>query len=237
MTVRRSARRHHSAPTRAFSLLGEFFVTLSVIMALFLVYRIWWTNIEADRQSQTTAAAIRGDWAQRDEGAEQHQSRTAPGIGFLHIPALGEPGEIAIVEGTDPKRLNEGVAGYYTAPVRASMPWDREGNFSLAAHRDGHGAKFHNLDKMRAGDHIVVETQHDWYIYTVFSTLPKTTDSNVGVIDPVPKGSGRYTRGQYITLTTCTPVLSSDYRLVVWGELTRVDPVTSDRSRPAELRR
>ena len=158
-----------------------------------------------------------------------------PGLGFLHIPAL-ETGEIAVVKGTDAERLNEGVAGYYTEPVRSAMPWDREGNFSLAAHRDGHGAKFHNLHKLHAGDPIVMETQQKWYIYTVFATLPKTLENNTGVIEPIPLGSGRYTRGRYITLTTCTPVLTSDYRMVVWGELSRIDTVDSERTPPAELR-
>ncbi|MFF6981368.1 class E sortase [Streptomyces sp. NPDC008343] len=230
----RSERPPRSAPARVFGVLGEVLVTIAVVMALFLVYRIWWTNLEAERRSVSTAAAIRDKWSRADTAGNAESGTKAPGMGFLHVPALGS-GEIAIVEGTDPERLNEGVAGYYTAPVRAAMPWEREGNFSLAAHRDGHGARFHNLDKVEPGDHVVVETQTDWYVYTVFATLPKTAETNVGVIDPVPKGSGRYTGSQYITLTTCTPVFTSDYRLVVWGELTRVDPVTADRTPPPEL--
>ncbi|WP_241192306.1 class E sortase [Streptomyces sp. ADI96-02] len=232
----RPGRPPRSAPARLFGVLGEVFVTVAVIMALFLVYRIWWTNVEADRMAQSTAKAIRAEWS-REGGGGRQKSASSPGIGFLHVPALGGAGEIAIVEGTDPERLDEGVAGFYTHPVRSAMPWDREGNFSLAAHRDGHGAKFHNLDKVRSGDHAIVETEGKWYVYTIFATLPKTADTNVGVIDSIPKGSGRYTRGQYITLTTCTPVFTSDYRLIVWGELTRVEPVTPGRTPPPEMRR
>ncbi|MFD5989678.1 class E sortase [Streptomyces cyaneofuscatus] len=213
---------------------GEVLITVAVVMALFLVYRLWWTSVEAERQSVSTAAAIREAWSRTTVAESTDRDEGASGLGFLHVPALGSK-EIAVVEGTDPERLDEGVAGFYTEPVRAAMPWEGEGNFSLAAHRDGHGARFHNLDKLKPGDHVVVETRTEWYVYTVFATLPKTPETNVGVIAPVPEGSGRYSRGQYITLTTCTPVFTSDYRLIVWGELSRIDPMTADRTPPAEL--
>ncbi|MFD0008045.1 class E sortase [Streptomyces sp. NPDC127178] len=214
-------------------IIGEALVTAAALLALVLVYGIWWTNVEADRQARSTASAIRKQWSSPPSTPSR---APAPGIGFLHIPALGEDArEIAIVQGTDPERLDEGVAGYYTHPLRSAMPWDREGNFSLAAHRDGHGAKFHNLDKVDIGDALVVETRDQWYIYTVFSTLPHTSADNIGVIEAVPRGSGRHTRGRYITLTTCTPVLTSDYRLIVWGELKRVQAMDVHRTAPAEL--
>lgn len=81
-----------------------------------------------------------------------------------------------------------------------------------------------------------METRDDWYIYRVDATLPETSKFNTGVIAPVPEGSG-YTRpGRYITLTTCTPVYTSRYRMVVWGSLVRVDPVDAARTPPPELR-
>ena len=57
---------------------------------------------------------------------------------------------------------------------------------------------------------------------------------------PVPKwvGPGGAYRepGRYITLTTCTPVYTSRYRMAVWGSLVRVDPVDANRTPPPELR-
>ncbi len=71
------------------------------------------------------------------------------------------------------KVLNDGVAGYYTDPVKAALPTsDKKGNFSLAAHRDGHGAKFHNIDKVEKGDPIVFETKDTWYVYKVVRRPP-----------------------------------------------------------------
>ncbi|MFB6891596.1 class E sortase [Kitasatospora sp. NPDC056327] len=159
------------------------------------------------------------------------------GIGFLHVPAMGRDYQVLIRMGTDTATLAEGVAGVYEQPYRAAMPWDESGNFALAAHRDGHGAKFHDLDALRKGDAIVVETRDKWYVYRVDSTLPETSKYDTGIVAPVPKGSGYTAPGRYITLTTCTPVYTSRYRMAVWGSLVRVDDMDARRTPPAELRR
>ncbi|MFF2657537.1 class E sortase [Kitasatospora sp. NPDC058032] len=162
---------------------------------------------------------------------------TGAGVGFLHVPAMGRNYQVLIRMGTDTDTLAEGVAGVYEQPYRAAMPWDASGNFALAAHRDGHGAKFHNLDALKKGDPIVVETRDKWYVYRVDSTLPETSKFDTGIVAPVPKGSGYTEPGRYITLTTCTPVYTSRYRMAVWGSLVRVDDMDAKRTPPAELRR
>jgi LPXTG-site transpeptidase (sortase) family protein len=135
------------------------------------------------------------------------------------------------------KILNDGVAGYYTDPVKATLPTsDKKGNFSLAAHRDGHGARFHNIDKIEKGDPIVFETKDTWYVYKTYAVLPETSKFNVDVLDAVPKESGKKKAGHYITLTTCTPVYTSRYRYVVWGELVRTEKVDGERTPLKELR-
>jgi LPXTG-site transpeptidase (sortase) family protein len=145
-------------------------------------------------------------------------------------------GEVLVKKGTATKLLNDGIAGYYTNPVKSALPQDKKGNFSLAAHRDGHGAKFHNIDKIEKGDAIVFETKDEWYVYKVYATLPETSKYNIKALAPVPEESGRRKAGRYITLTTCTPVYTSRYRYVVWGELDRVEKVDDERTPPAELR-
>ncbi|MFE7191191.1 class E sortase [Kitasatospora sp. NPDC057541] len=162
---------------------------------------------------------------------------TGAGVGFLHVPAMGRNYQVLIRMGTDTDTLAEGVAGVYEQPYRAAMPWDASGNFALAAHRDGHGAKFHDLDALKKGDPIVVETRDKWYVYRVDSTLPETSKFDTGIVAPVPKGSGYTEPGRYITLTTCTPVYTSRYRMAVWGSLVRVDDMDAKRTPPAELRR
>jgi LPXTG-site transpeptidase (sortase) family protein len=221
------------------SVIGEILITAGLILALFVVYSLWWTNVIADRHEKAAADRVRQQWAQSAPSGGGHSAPksldTKDGIGFLHVPAMGRHYEVLVKKGTSTDVLNEGVAGYYTRPTPSAMPWDKSGNFTLAAHRDGHGAKFHNIDKIKKGDPIVFETKDDWYVYKVFSILPETSKYNVKVLQSVPKQSGKTKPGHYITLTTCTPVYTSEYRYIVWGELERVDKVDSARTPPAEL--
>ncbi|MEU9474348.1 class E sortase [Streptomyces sp. NPDC048191] len=219
----------------AVSVLGEILITVGLLLALFVVYSLWWTNVIADRKANKEADRVRRNWA-HSTASGPGALDTKDGIGFLHVPAM-KNGEVLVEKGTGTDVLNDGVAGYYTEPVKATLPMSgKTGNFTLAAHRDGHGAKFHNIDKVRKGDPIVFETRDDWYVYKVFSILPETSKYNVKVTDQVPKESGKKKPGHYITLTTCTPVYTSEYRYVVWGELVRVEKVDSERTPPAELR-
>jgi LPXTG-site transpeptidase (sortase) family protein len=148
---------------------------------------------------------------------------------------MGKDYEVLVKKGTSTEVLNEGVAGYYTDPVESAMPWAKSGNFTIAAHRDGHGAKFHNIDKIRNGDPVVFEDRDHWYVYKVYKILPETSKYNVEVIDQIPRESGKTRAGRYITLTTCTPVYTSRYRYIVWAELVRTDKVDAARTPPKEL--
>ncbi|MEU3981592.1 class E sortase [Streptomyces sp. NPDC026672] len=218
----------------AVSFLGELLITAGLVLGLFVVYSLWWTNVVADRAADRQGDKVRDHWAEQDTGPGALD--TKDGIGFLHVPAMRN-GDVLVEKGTSTEILNDGVAGYYTDPVKAKLPMSGgEGNFTLAAHRDGHGAKFHNIDKLRKGDPIVFETKDKWYVYKTYAVLAETSKFNVRVLDQVPKESGRTKPGHYITLTTCTPVYTSRYRYVVWGELVRVDKVDSKRTPPKELR-
>ncbi|MYV41041.1 class E sortase [Streptomyces sp. SID1328] len=219
---------------RAVSFLGELLITAGVVLGLFVVYSLWWTNVVADRHADRQADRVRDHWA--DSAAGPGALDTKDGIGFLHVPAMRN-GAVLVAKGTSTDVLDEGVAGYYTDPARAMLPTTgKKGNFTLAAHRDGHGAKFHNIDKVHEGDPVVFETRDKWYVYKVYSILPETSKYNVDVLAQVPKESGRTKPGHYITLTTCTPVYTSRYRYVVWAELVRTEKVDAKRTPPAELR-
>jgi len=218
----------------AVSVFGELLITAGLILGLFVVYSLWWTNVVADREADKQGDKVRDTWAHQDTGPGA--LNTKKGIGFLHVPAMRN-GEVLVEKGTSTTVLNDGVAGYYTDPIKAALPTNgKKGNFTLAAHRDGHGAKFHNIDKVKKGDAIVFETKDKWYVYKVYDILDETSKYNVKVLTQVPKESGKTKAGHYITLTTCTPVYTSRYRYVVWGELVRVDAVDSKRTPPKELR-
>jgi len=239
---RRQAATARGRIAAAVSLIGELAITAGLILGLFVVYSLWWTNVIADNQAQKESDTVRRSWAASSAGSGPGKSAkpgaldTKDGLGFLHVPAMGKNYEVLVKKGTSTNVLNQGVAGYYTSPVKAAMPWDKQGNFTLAAHRDGHGAKFHNIDKIKDGDPVVFEDRDTWYVYKVYKILPQTSKYNVKVINQIPKESGKTRAGRYITLTTCTPVYTSEYRYIVWAQLVRTQKVDAHRTPPAELR-
>ncbi|MCU4747834.1 class E sortase [Streptomyces sp. G-5] len=219
----------------AISVFGELLITGGIVLGLFVAYSLWWTNVVANQEASRASDAVRDHWESEEADPEDPVAYDpSDGIGFLHVPTMTQD-EILVLEGTDLDTLNGGVAGYYNEPVESAMPWDEEGNFSVAAHRDGHGAKFHNIHKIEEGDAIVFETRNTWYIYRAYAILPETSRYNTAVLEDIPTESGATEAGRYITLTTCTPVFTSRHRYIVWGELERTEPVDEQRTPPAEL--
>ncbi|UGQ15252.1 class E sortase [Yinghuangia sp. ASG 101] len=213
--------------------IGELAMTLGLVMVLFVVYTKWWTNVIGDRNAARKASQLQEQWNAAENGEAplpapdpRQPDGFAPGKGFalLYIPKLGV--KVPVAQGTDKEKvLDKGLTGHYTEP-KTGMPWDAQGNFAVAGHRNTHGEPFRYINKLAAGDSIVVETATTYYTYTVKDTLPETSPRNIGVINPIPKGGPFKEAGRYITLTTCTPDGASTYRLIVWGEMSEERPRT-----------
>ncbi|MEW2288044.1 class E sortase [Streptomyces sp. NPDC047841] len=221
--ARRQARLRKPSPaTVASRAIGEVFITTGVLMLLFVTYQLWWTNVRAHAQAGSETHQLQDDWA----NGKRNPGVFEPGQGFaiLHIPKLDVVAPIA--EGVSNKRvLDKGMVGHYgEAPLKTAMPDARTGNFGLAAHRNTHGEPFRYINRLKAGDAVVVETQDTYFVYKVTSMLPVTPPSNTSVLNPVPPGSGFTRPGRYITLTTCTPEFTSKYRLIVWGKMVQERP-------------
>ncbi|MFI6648542.1 class E sortase [Streptomyces sp. NPDC050529] len=230
--ARRAAKAAKDSPAVVVSrVVGELFISLGVLMLLFVTYQLWWTNVRADQIAGRETNKIQDDWAhgKRSPGA------FAPGEGFaiIHIPKLDVVTPIA--EGISKEKvLDRGMVGHYgEAPLRTAMPADKQGNFALAGHRNTHGEPFRYVNRLTPGDKIVVETQEAYYTYEMTSVLPQTSPSNVSVIGAVPPQSGFKKPGRYITLTTCTPEFTSTYRLIVWGKM--VDERPRSKGKPDAL--
>ncbi|RKN38070.1 class E sortase [Streptomyces hoynatensis] len=213
------------------NVIGELFITTGVLLLLFVVYQLWWTNVEAKAHANNEANHLQEQWDQQGSAAGSDENRDpgefAPGEGFaiLYLPTLDV--RVPIAETTDKSSiLDNGMVGHYTEAdgLPTAMPWDEEGNFGLAGHRNTHGEPFRYINRLEPGDPIVVETENAFYTYEVRNTLDSTPPSNVDVLDPVPPDSGFTEPGRYITLTTCTPEFTSTYRLIVWGEMTEERP-------------
>ncbi|GAA2315986.1 class E sortase [Streptomyces kunmingensis] len=202
--------------------IGEVFISIGVLMLLFVTYQLWWSNIRAHNLAGNARHHLEDDWANGKGKPDTFE----PGQGFaiLYIPKLDVV--VPIAEGiSKTKVLDKGMVGHYGEDsIPTAMPDAKTGNFALAGHRNTHGEPFRYINQLKPGDPIVVETQDKYYVYKMANILPQTPPSNTAVINPVPVGSGFTTAGRYITLTTCTPEFTSTYRMIVWGKMVEERP-------------
>ncbi|OEV07714.1 hypothetical protein AN219_31885, partial [Streptomyces nanshensis] len=230
LEARRAERARREGPAIIASrFLGEVFISAGVLMLLFVAYQLWWTNVLAGQEAGGAAQSLQDQWkggGKAELDPERRADSFAPGEGFaiLYLPKLDV--RVPIAQGiSKPKVLDKGLVGHYDEqPFKTAMPWDKKGNFALAGHRNTHGEPFRYINRLVAGDEIIVETATKFYTYKMANRLPSTSPANTRVIEPVPQGSGFEKPGRYVTLTTCTPEFTSKYRLIVWGKMVEERP-------------
>lgn len=134
--------------------LGELLVTVGLVLLLFCVYELVWTNVEANRRQDAVAERVADDWRQPGPTAEPRAPLTlGKGFAFLRIPRLGKNFDVPVIEGVRKQDLARGV-GHYRQTARPG----EVGNFGVAGHRATNGEPFRDLDRVRRGDALVVET-------------------------------------------------------------------------------
>jgi len=113
--------------------------------------------------------------------------------------------DVVVVEGTTMSALRAGAGHYPQTPLPCEP-----GNVAIAGHRTTYGKPFHNLDLLKPGDPIVLETPIGSCTYKVTRTMI-VLPTDTYVVDPTPTPT--------LTLTTCHPKGSARQRLVVQAEL------------------
>jgi sortase A len=216
--------------------IGQTLVTAGVVVLLFVVYEVWVTDLLTGQRQDELSSELQTQW---DDAPAAQTGGTFTGgpievevgepFAVVHVPRLGENWSRVVVEGTGTAELEDGP-GHYVGTV---MPGE-QGNFSVAGHRVGRGSPFLDLDQMRPGDPIVVETAEGWFTYQVLGDaatgdfaspsgipgLQVVTPADVDVIAPTPGGTPEAAAtGRYLTLTTCHPKYSARQRLIVHAEL------------------
>jgi len=233
--------------------IGQTLITLGLVVLLFVVYEVYISNFFAHQRQVKVHNALENAWANgRDPllGLPGSASVTIPlgvGIANLYIPRLGKDYAWTIVQGTSDADLNEGPGHY----VETQLP-GQTGNFAIAGHRVGKGEPFLNLDKLRPGDAVIVETKSTWYVYRVKgsivdsdlgSTVPDgvpgreiVDPSDGSVIMPVPNHPGLAPTEKLMTMTTCHPKFTAEQRMVVHAVIdpTLTRPRTGD-TKPAVI--
>ncbi|MCC2307874.1 class E sortase [Cellulomonas chengniuliangii] len=246
--------RHGRAPRRsggsavysAIGVLGELLITLGFLVLAFLVWQLWWTDVEGNQAQAeiveslpwappAAAAAASGEATpvvaapRRDEPPVIAEPGHAVTFATVQVPRWSDEPERPISQGVDrPTVLDVLGIGHYP---ETAMP-GAIGNFSLAGHRTTYGKPLNRIAELQDGDPIVVRTADTWYVYRVTSSAI-VTPQDVQVIDPVPGQPGVEPTERMITLTTCHPMFSARERYVVHGVLDYWAPVAD--GSPAEI--
>ncbi|MGH9076943.1 MAG: class E sortase [Acidimicrobiales bacterium] len=195
---------------------GLAFITLGVMMLLFVAYQLVGTNFAEQHNQALLAQGFEHALAQSEgvPGPSVPPSATAslPGapvsgaIAHMVIPKLGL--DKYVVEGTDEASLQQGP-GHYAGTV---LP-GQTGNSAIAGHRTTYGAPFFRLDQLAPGDPIQITNLAGEHFTYLVARSEVVDPSDVAVLANTPGVAE-------LTLTTCNPRFSATSRLVVVARLT-----------------
>jgi sortase A len=197
---------------------GEILITLGLIVLLFAAYEVWGKAAIVGAEQNSLDQELAQQFAQPTQQAGIGPAAPPPlagdALARLYIPRLNK--NWVVVQGVTQKDIRY-APGHYP---NTAMPGE-VGNFSVAGHRNR--AIFWDLDQLKAGDPIVVETAQTFYVYTVTQShvvLPNA----IQVVAPVPNKPGAKPSAAMLTLTTCNPKFNNYQRLVIHAQLSRTAP-------------
>lgn len=210
--------------------IGEILITLALVVALYVAYQLFYTNIESGYKSQTLASEFKEQILKKPATEAESVSQETPAvvrtfkkatvIGLMYIPRLksdvwGEP----IVAGTNYSELAQGIGHYQNNPLPGEP-----GNFAVAGHRVTYGQPFYYFEKLLQGDEVFVLRPDGWYSYQLVSNQ-KIQENEVWVLGNVQEQVGIAADQNMITLTTCDPRWNSTRRWAWWGVQTGYFPL------------
>jgi sortase A len=134
------------------------------------------------------------------------------------IPAIEV--DVVVVEGTTASALRAGAGHYPETPLPCEV-----GNVAIAGHRTTYGRPFHNVDRLKPGNTIRLETPIGTCTYEVTQQPFPVSPSDMQVVANTPDEAT-------LTLTTCHPKGSARQRLIIKATLVHsdVEPAGGDLS-------
>mgnify|MGYP002382293570 FL=1 len=202
-------------------------MTAGTLILLFVAYQLWGTGLQEAKSQKALAKQFDSVVAEASTTSTTTSTTqppvTLPGqttpikvvpvatVAALPLPKVGDPVakiEIpkigitrTVVEGVNVHQLARGPGHYPTSPLPG-----QKGNVAIAGHRTTYGQPFHNVDKLSAGDQIILTTIQGTFVYEVTS-LEIVKPSATEVLDD--QGDNR------LTLTACHPKYSLKQRIIV----------------------
>jgi len=199
--------RSHPAARRGLSVLSVALLAGAVVLLGWPIY----TNLQHNRLQDRLGSELASSRLQ--QAYRDRKIGVGDALTRIKIPALGV--DTVVVEGTTESALKAG-AGHYPG---TALPCEL-GNMAIAGHRTTYGKPFANIDQLKPGDTITLETPIGKCDYEVEkAAAPFRSQANMAaawvvnpndlrVIDQDPAKSE-------LTLTTCHPKGSAKERLVI----------------------
>lgn len=167
------------------------------------VQRALASSLEIVKENRDPKQSVSG--GSDDRGNEIEVPRYSEGDPVGRIFSENREIEAIFVMGTTEESLSKGPGVFYGGPLPG-----QDGNTAIAGHRTSHGAPFKNIDKLKTGTSVVVETEYGTFTYVV-------TGSEI--IDPRDVRVLSDTTGADLTLIACHPLHSTKQRIVVTAQL------------------
>ena len=189
----------HLWARRGLSVLSVVLLLSAVGMIGYPTYTNWRsTQIQGALERRIVAPALK-------QAYSVGQLKQGDPLTRIRIPSLGV--ETVVVEGTSASALRAGAGHYPETPLPCQA-----GNVAIAGHRTTYGKPFSNIDRLRDGDEISLETPLGTCVYKVSQApfVVEPTDFSVVANDLSKK---------LLTLTTCHPKGSAAQRLIVRATL------------------
>jgi sortase A len=134
---------------------------------------------------------------------ERREVRTGDAIGTLQMPKLGAT--FTVVQGTDDTTLQKGPGHY----PQTAFPGIGQ-TVAIAGHRTTYLAPFRNINRLNAGDTVILTMRYAKFTYTV------------QYHQVVPPNAWWITRNhgyERLVLSACNPLYSASQRIVVFARL------------------
>ena len=215
---------------------GEILITAGFLVFLFLGWQLWLNDIIVGAEDNHTAADLGQAW---DAGnASTNHEETVPDYGepvitaapqedstfaIMYAPRFGSDWVREVAEGIGVSEvLNTRRIGHYPS---TQLPGEI-GNIALAAHRLTYGAPFKDIDQLRLGDKLYLQTKDGYYVYS-FRNLEYVGPHGVGVLDPVPQRAGEVPTESVLTIMSCNPKFSLAERIIAYAVFESWQPASA----------
>ena len=174
-----------------------------LVGAVAMVGYPFYTNLLQDRiqsrlDRQIASPELRQAYLDRNIGIGDSLTR-------IVIPDIDV--DVVVVEGTTASALRAGAGHYPDTPLPCEI-----GNVGIAGHRTTYGRPFHNLDLLKPGMEITLQTPIGECTYKITKEPFAVSPKDVSVVANTPDEAT-------LTLTTCHPKGSARQRLVIKATL------------------